>query len=546
VVPLAVLMLLLPFEPLEPLGRFLGLELSHLEVAAFVLLGATAAGLAFRRRSVSTPLVVPALLFLLAFLLSAGFAEGSSVLPLKFTCRMAAAIVAFLLASQSLSASPRYSLLFFGLSLAGALTAALALLEAGPWPFEESLVAPFREHAFEVGGRMRAAATFSYPNTAGGFLVLALAPTLYFTLRERRRAPAVMAAIAASAMVTAILLTYSRGALLGAAASSLTLWWLVRSRSLLRLEAGFLLIAAAFLAFEPSYRWRASSEGDRSWYRARIEPRATSLELDPRELAKTDVRVSNVGKLTWGSKGKKPFHLSYRWFQLSRDEAVQPLPLEGERTRIDDPLEPGQTEDVLATVRAPSEPGSYVLIWDMVHEHTTWFSDKVGRGVPVNVVVGNADAAALPPPNDILRAINKRSWRPGRAELWEIALRLFRAHPILGVGPDNFRWLYGPVSGHAVWDTRVFSNSLYLELLSTVGLMGFAAFGVVVTKALSGLRRRSTSGPLSLEASTLAASVVGFLVHGLFDYLLAFTSIYLAFFILLGASSAVIREEVSA
>ncbi|HEY7697789.1 MAG TPA: hypothetical protein VIE88_05200, partial [Vicinamibacteria bacterium] len=141
-VPLAVLMLLLPFEPLEPLGRFLGLELSHLEVAAFVLLGATAAGLAFRRRSVSTPLVVPALLFLLAFLLSAGFAEGSSVLPLKFTCRMAAAIVAFLLASQSLSASPRYSLLFFGLSLAGALTAALALLEAGPWPFDDGAFRP--------------------------------------------------------------------------------------------------------------------------------------------------------------------------------------------------------------------------------------------------------------------------------------------------------------------------------------------------------------------------------------------------------------------
>ena len=543
VVPLAALMLLLPFEPLAPLARVFGLQWSHLEVAAFILLGASAAGIVSRRPSLRIPLALPLLLFFAAFLVSAGFAEGSSLLPLKFTARMAAAVAWFLVTSSALSLAPRFSLLFSCLSLAGALTASLALLEAGPWSFDDTLVAPFRDHAFEVGGRARAAATFAYPNTAAGFLVLALAPTLYFALRERSRA---IAAIAACGIVAAILLTYSRGALLGAAASSVTLWWLARSRPLLRLESGLLLIVAAFFAFEPSFRWRASTEGDRSWYQARIEPRSTDLELEPRELSKTGVRVSNAGKLTWGSKGKNPFYLSYRWFRLSRDSVVQPLALEGERTRLDDPLKPGETLDVVATVRAPEEPGSYVLIWDMVHEHTTWFSDKVGLGVPVNVVVGGVKAAVRTAPDDIRRAIAERSWRPGRAELWAVALSLFRAHPLLGVGPDNFRWLYGPVSGHAVWDTRVFSNSLYLELLATVGLAGFAAFGLLVAKALSGLRQRATNGPFALEASTLAASLVGFLVHGLFDYLLAFTPIYLAVFILLGASSAVIRGEDSA
>jgi O-antigen ligase len=181
----------------------------------------------------------------------------------------------------------------------------------------------------------------------------------------------------------------------------------------------------------------------------------------------------------------------------------------------------------------------------MVHEHTTWFSDKVGLGVPVSVEVGGVQAEVGPAPNEIRRAIAERSWRPGRAELWSIAMSLFRAHPLLGAGPDNFRWLYGPVSGHAVWDRRVFSNSLYLELLATVGLAGFLAFGLLVACGLSGLRRRAATGPFALEASTLAASLVGFLVHGLFDYLLAFTPIYLAVFVLLGASSAVIRGEAS-
>jgi O-antigen ligase len=181
----------------------------------------------------------------------------------------------------------------------------------------------------------------------------------------------------------------------------------------------------------------------------------------------------------------------------------------------------------------------------MVHEHTTWFSDKVGLGVPVNVEVGGVKAVVGAAPDDIRRAIAERSWRPGRAELWGIALSLFRAHPFLGVGPDNFRWLYGPVSGHAVWDARVFSNSLYLELLATVGLAGFFAFGLLVAGALSGLRERAAGGPFALEAATIAASLLGFLVHGLFDYLLAFTPIYLAVFILLGASSALSRREAS-
>jgi hypothetical protein len=67
-------------------------------------------------------------------------------------------------------------------------------------------------------------------------------------------------------------------------------------------------------------------------------------------------------------------HLSYRWF---RSPGIRSgLALEG-GAPASTILKPGETLDVVATVRAPDEPGSYVLIWDMVHENTTWFSDKV-------------------------------------------------------------------------------------------------------------------------------------------------------------------------
>ena len=82
------------------------------------------------------------------------------------------------------------------------------------------------------------------------------------------------------------------------------------------------------------------------------------------------------------------------------------------------------------------------------------------------------------------------------------------------------------------------------DKLATVGLAGFTAFVVLMGKALSRLRRRAIEGPWSLEAAALSASLAGFLVHGLFDYLLAFTPIYLAVFTLLGAASAAIGGEV--
>ncbi|MGH9332902.1 MAG: O-antigen ligase family protein, partial [Vicinamibacteria bacterium] len=318
-------------------------------------------------------------------------------------------------------------------------------------------------------------------------------------------------------------------------------------RELTALLIAFVLMTAALFALEPSYRWRTSSEGDRSWYEAEITPSRSTLALEPGELATTTVRISNVGKLTWRSTGRKPFHLSYRWFELDGEDGVRPLAIEGERTRLDSPVAPGDTIDLVAALRAPREPGSYVIIWDMVHENTTWFSDKVGLGVPVTVAVGDAvSGAERASARGIREAIHERSWRPGRMELWRIALNLFRGNPLLGVGPDNFRWLYGPASGHTAWDTRVFSNSLYLELLATVGLFGCAAFGILVGRALLGLKQRAASGRSPFVAATLAASLCGFLVHGLFDYLLAFTPIYLAFFVLLGASSAALREETAA
>jgi O-antigen ligase len=116
-----------------------------------------------------------------------------------------------------------------------------------------------------------------------------------------------------------------------------------------------------------------------------------------------------------------------------------------------------------------------------------------------------------------------------RRELWRAAVDMAIHHPILGVGPDNFRLLYGRVFGESRWDTNIRSNSLYLELLSGSGLAGLAAFGFMMAAV-----RRSSAAP------TLALGI--FLVHGLVDVFLMTTPIYFAFWILL-AQAHRLRDE---
>jgi O-antigen ligase len=72
-----------------------------------------------------------------------------------------------------------------------------------------------------------------------------------------------------------------------------------------------------------------------------------------------------------------------------------------------------------------------------------------------------------------------------RLELWHIALTLIPAHPILGVGPDNFR-LYAPNSPH----------DAYLQIASEVGLPALLVYISMLVAALySAWRARRLSSP---------------------------------------------------
>lgn len=106
------------------------------------------------------------------------------------------------------------------------------------------------------------------------------------------------------------------------------------------------------------------------------------------------------------------------------------------------------------------------------------------------------------------------------------------AHPLLGVGPDNFRLSYGEYAGLKAADPRLHSNNMYLEVLAGSGLLGGAAFLWLLWRAAAVF-----VGSAVLEPG-IAAAGLAIAIHGVVDSFLGFAPIYLLFALTLGLAVA--------
>jgi hypothetical protein len=249
----------------------------------------------------------------------------------------------------------------------------------------------------------------------------------------------------------------------------------------------------------------------------------------------------NTGQATWTASGDHPFALAYRW--LSQDGSGE-LALPAAAFDLPYDVRPGESVQLSVPVAGRLAPGDYRLAWGMQQRNVLWFHD---RGYPdaetlVHVAAAPA-AAAIAPAASLPRSDAASGQAPvPRRELWRAALLMLLQHPLLGVGPDNFRHTYGRYLGLASWDARVHANNLYFELLADLGVCGALAFAWLVAPAIRGLIRRLRAPraprPDDLWLAGLAASLVAFFVHGTLDYFLEFTSVYLLFWLIVGSSMA--------
>ena len=516
------LLLVAPFEPrfTIPFGLFRVSLVEAVGLGGVVLLFATSAASSARSPR-ARPLLALGLMVLVS-LVSASLAIPDPGRALKFAFRLGMMTAVAALVARLSEGQIRWG--FMALALSGSCAAVLAALEGAGVRSLDWFLGAFREIPFNVAGVRRASAGSEYPNLGAAMIVYAMLSGITL-LRSRTYLRALFAAL----LATGLAFTYSRGAWIAGLAGLCVLTWFERGWPRFVPATVYLGVLGLFVGREEISQIRFGGENANDFYAALYQA-PSHLAMDERAETLVPVTVRNVGRRPW--RKSEEIHLSYHLYQ----GGGRPL-VDGPRTDLPRDVLPGESVSMDAVLQAPASPGEYLLMFDLVHEDTTWFSGQGVKPGLVRLLVGTSATTPRPVSEvEALRAIpDTLAWRPSRLELWSLAARMWVANPFFGVGPDNYRWTYGTLSGRAVSDTRIFANNMYLEFAATLGTFGLAALCAALAFAVkSGFQ----AAPRSDAALVALSILVVMMVHGLADYLLAFTGHYLIFGFVIGVLSS--------
>jgi hypothetical protein len=556
VLPASILLVaaVAPFERPLP-GAIFGFTITTVELT--ILIAFAIGAVAWWRDSSAfawrTPITWPLAAIVMCALIAAGTASEFRAESIRAAARLGVAGMLFLLVSNVATNARVFRQICGALLAAAAVVGVIAVLELAQLPWVLNALKAFRPGFHVVGGQLRATSTLFYPTITSMFLEVAFALGLVWIASSRL---AFVGLVLAGAGVIA---TFTRAGLITMTISLIVYGGLLFIRPSPRLRGtsdrrwtnehtrlvalAAVLVGLVLLSRSPQMLVaRLSTEGSQDWYGASYEvPARLTLRHD--SFNDIPVTLANRGRLSWQSAAVPPFALSYHWLSIDSEEVVI---YDGLRTPFPHPVEPGTDVTMQARVRAPGYPGTYLLIWDVVQEHRTWLSlEGVYPGRSIASVEGPAVGAPLPSRGRMPSGV----MRMPRSVLWSTATTIAREHPLLGIGPDNFRHVYGRYLGLAAWDARVHANNSYIEVLVGMGLVGVAALTWLAASGLSSARRivaGSSDAALPLAAAA-AAACLAIAMHALVDSFLTFTPTYAAFAIAAGLLySRALRGEVHA
>jgi hypothetical protein len=544
----------LPFEarrPVLPLGF---VQITGVELLLYLVLAAWGIGwVAGVWRSWST-CHSGVMIWAVVIVLSASFAPFERAAAFKFALRSLGGCALFF-AAADFSTSLRRVRQFVIALAAGASISALAGCAEIAWPPAARLLGVFKTQPSMVGGFLRASGTFQYANIAAMYWEAAAPLCLVLALGygSRGRRPRLMWLFLSAlfVVVEAIMLSMSRASIFLAIGVLIICLVLARSVAGIRRASVLVCLFAAVaplvchLLLSDSFRLRLRAPQQSSWYRADYSGAVNSLTLRPGQTVLLPVKIRNLGAMMWSSEGTHPIALSYHWGDPRSGGFVV---WDGVRTRLPLEVPPGSELGLNAHIRAPGVIGRYVLHLDMVQEGATWFSlqGSPALRIPAEVRTPVSQDAEEDLTLDLFRPVLVRL--VARSELWRAASRMWKDYPLLGVGPDNFRLIYGPYLGLKEFDKRIHSNSLYLETLANLGTLGMFALAAVFLP-LAATFWRHMRGPACTEVKLLTlglgASIASFYLHGFVDYFLEFTPTYALFWLVLGMTAGLARSKTS-
>ena len=93
------------------------------------------------------------------------------------------------------------------------------------------------------------------------------------------------------------------------------------------------------------------------------------------------VQVENVGFATWLARQGESDTRGYVWLGAHLSSETFDVDWNYAGAGLQRDVKPGETVTVQLTARAPSQPGTYHIEFDMVSEHVTWFQDAGSRSL---------------------------------------------------------------------------------------------------------------------------------------------------------------------
>jgi O-antigen ligase len=148
---------------------------------------------------------------------------------------------------------------------------------------------------------------------------------------------------------------------------------------------------------------------------------------------------------------------------------------------------------------------------------------------------------AFAPANALDRVTNSQT--SGRNDIWKVAVRMFEAHPLLGVGAGNFQYVSANYLQHPGLITAgdyflvspKVAQSIYLEQLASLGLPGFllmVAFfvaGIGIMLRAAHIFERLGDVELELTARAAILALIAFLAADVFASELISKQLWLVF-----------------
>ncbi|MCB9009105.1 MAG: hypothetical protein H6656_17395 [Ardenticatenaceae bacterium] len=540
---LLLLALTLPFELDRPLLAVGPLAVTNLELLlGLILLAALVMWFGGRGRPPCLPLPHRGVVLLLAagglFVVTAVLTPEQNGNALKASFRLLSGM-ALALAVPLLVQQPRQrKIVLLALLVSGLLVAGIGLLEV--WLGREfGWLAPFRAGITVTGQYLRLTGPLDYANHAAMFIevtvpLLLVAGWLWWK-RVGKTAVLLLVVFALIFLLQASFATLSRASFvtIGVVGAGMILLLALgerRSNEFVRPWLGLVALVGVMFILNTVgsdvFRLRFASEGDNGWYAAswQVPPQLT---LAANEIQQVPITVTNDGALTWSSNRAQPIQLGGRWIQ-----AESGLQMAEPRWPFAESIPPGERLEMKIPLRAPSNPGAYTLIWDVVHEQVTWFGEKSGVFATSSVqVLPSNNRSPFPEPETVAPAWNYSLPIPDRSTLWRLAVQLIGERPLLGIGLDNFRLGYGRLLNADSWNETI-HQQLVPEFWSRWRAGCAALFAWLAGEGLLALARSAPSQMIRLLA--ILAGLLAFLIHGLLDFFLLFNSTGLLFWLLIG------------